>query len=279
MNRAQDLNRAEDWQVPPVENHNNQPLLAEPFRLTTHFFVTNGATSWTDHSHLEHELLWAEHGSVQVRTQSRAWRLSPGLALLIPSGTVHRVASDATAALGATHINPHFFSQSWETPTLMSVAPALRELLLHENQNDMPQDHRARAQQVCLDLLQPASSRRTEVPVPSDPRVVPLVEKVLAQPHDSRSLEQWAIVLKVSPRTITRIFSAETQMSFVQWRIAVRMEEAVAQLMNGRAVQQVSRHLGYASVSTFVATFRRIMGVTPGAVAEGREPAAMSLSG
>lgn len=264
--------------MPLAEMQKNNPLFAEPFHFTTHFFVTNGAASWTDHSHHEHELLWAERGSVQVRVQSRAWRLSPGLALWIPSGTVHQVASDATVALGATHIDPHSCSRIWDAPILMSVTPALRELLIHENRTNMPDEYRARAQRVCLDLLTPASSRRTEVPFPTDPRVLRLVNEVLAHPRDSRSLEHWAIALHVSPRTITRIFSAETQMSFVQWRIAVRMQEAVAQLMNGRAVQQVSRHLGYTSVSTFVATFRRIVGVTPGAVAANNQPSSMSLS-
>lgn len=264
--------------MPLAEKQENNAIFAEPFHFTTHFFITNGAASWTDHSHDEHELLWAESGSVQVRVQSHVWRLSPGLALWIPSGTVHQVASDASVALGATHIDPHSCSRIWDTPILMTITPALRELLIHENRTDMPDQFRARAQRVCLDLLTPASSRRSEVPFPTDPRVLRLVNEVLARPRDSRSLEHWATTLNVSPRTITRIFSAETQMSFVQWRIAVRMQEAVAQLMNGHAVQQVSRHLGYTSVSTFVATFRRIVGVTPGAVAANNQHSAMSLS-
>lgn len=250
----------------------------EPFHLSTSFFDTDGATAWTDHSHREHELLWVERGSVQVRVQSRLWRLSRGHALWVPAGAVHRVTSDAAVALGATHIDPLACPQAWDAPTLMSVTPALRELLLHDTQNDMPDEYRARAQRVCIDLLTPASVRRPEVLLPTDPRVKRLVNEVLAHPRDSRSLEHWAMVLNLSPRTITRIFSAETQMSFVQWRIAVRMGEAVAQLMNGRSVQQVSRHLGYASASTFVATFRRTIGTTPGTIVADATSPAMCLS-
>lgn len=62
------------------------PIFAEPFHLRTSFFDTHGAVSWSDHSHHEHELLWVERGSVQVRVQSRLWLLSRGLALWLPSG-------------------------------------------------------------------------------------------------------------------------------------------------------------------------------------------------
>lgn len=261
-----------------VATNEERRIFDEPFHLSTSFFDTDGAADWMDHSHQEHELLWVERGSVQVRVQSRLWRLSRGLALWVPAGTVHRVNSDAAVALGATHIDPLSCPQAWDAPTLMSITPVLRELLLHDTQNDMPDDYRARAQKVCIDLLTPASVRRPEVLLPTDPRVTCLVNEVLAHPRDSRSLEHWAMVLNVSPRTITRIFTAETHMSFAQWRIAVRMGEAVAQLMSGRAVQQVSRHLGYASVSTFVATFRRTMGVTPGTIAADRLAAPLSLS-
>lgn len=261
-----------------VETHEEHPILAEPFHLRTSFFNTHGAISWTDHSHHEHELLWVERGSVQVRVQSRLWLLSRGLALWVPSGTVHRVRADAAVALGATHINPLSCTRAWDVPLLMSVAPALRGLLLHDTQNDMPDEYRARAQQVCIDLLTPASVRRPELPIPTDSRVSRLVNEVLARPRDSRSLEQWAAVLNVSPRTITRIFSVEIQMSFAQWRIAVRMREAVSQIMRGRPVQQVSRNLGYSSVSSFVTTFRRTIGVTPGTIAAPAESAPLHLS-
>lgn len=241
-------------------------IVDAPFHLSTSFIESDSAIGWMAHSHHEHELLWVDRGSVRVRVQSRVWRLSRGLALWIPSGMVHRVIADAPVALGATHINPLSSAEAWDEPTLMAVTPAMRELLLHDIQNDMPDEYRARAQQVCIDLLTPASDHSPAMVVPADPRVTLLVDEVLARPRDSRSLEDWAAKLNISSRTLTRIFSAETQMSFVQWRIAVRMREAVSLLMNGWGVQQVGRHLGYASVSTFVSTFRRVIGVTPGAI-------------
>lgn len=270
--------RTKDKTLTLIATEQDHRIVAAPFHLNTSFFDTAGAIGWMAHSHYEHELLWVERGSVRVRVQSRVWRLSRGLALWIPSGFTHRVAADDAVSLGATHISPLSSPQAWDIPTLMTVTPAMRELLLHDTRNDMPDENRARAQRVCLDLLTPASDRSPAFIVPTDPRVTRLVDEVLAHPRDSRSLSDWAGILNVSPRTLTRIFSAETQTSFVQWRIAVRMREAVSLLMNDQPVQQVSRHLGYSSVSTFVATFRRVIGVTPGAVASEGRPAALYVS-
>lgn len=258
--------------------HEDDRIVEEPFHLSTSFFDTSDPISWVAHSHYEHELLWVDRGSVRVRVDTGVWRLSRGLALWVPSGSIHRVISDAAVALGATHISPSSCPQAWDAPTLMTVTPAMRELLLHDTQNDMPDEHRARAQRVCIDLLTPASVLRPTLIVPTDPRVTPLVDEVLAHPRDSRSLEDWAAALNISSRTLTRIFTHEAQTSFVQWRIAVRMREAISQLMSGRSVQQVSRHLGYASVSTFVATFRRVIGVTPGEIVTESKSPAMQLS-
>lgn len=249
-------------------------IVDDALHLSTSFIDSASAIGWMAHEHREHELLWVEQGSVRVRVQSRVWRLSRGLALWIPAGMTHRVVADAAVMLGATHINPNSCAHVWDTPTLMAVTPAMRELLLHDIQNDMPDEYRARVQQVCIDLLTPASDRSPAMVVPTDPRVSALVDEVLSRPRDSRSLEDWAAKLNISSRTLTRIFSAETQMSFVQWRIAVRMREAVSLLMSGWGVQQVGRHLGYASVSTFVSTFRRVIGVTPGAIGGAARPQA-----
>lgn len=261
-----------------VATDEDHRIVAAPFHLSTSFFDTAGPIGWMEHSHLEHELLWVERGSARVRVQSRVWRLSRGLALWIPSGMPHRVTADDAVALGATHISPISSPQIWDAPTLMTVTPAMRELQLHDTRNDMPDESRARAQRVCIDLLTPASDRSPSFIVPTDVRVSRLVDEVLAHPRDSRSLGDWAAILNISPRTLTRIFSAETQTSFVQWRIAVRMREAVSLLMNGQPVQQVSRQLGYSSVSTFVASFRRVIGMTPGSIAAEGRPASMYLS-
>ncbi|MET0955068.1 MAG: cupin domain-containing protein, partial [Cryobacterium sp.] len=124
---------------------------APSFPLSTQMFDADNAIGWAPHSHFAHELLWVEQGSVHVRVDAQVWKLSLGLALWIPAGTVHRVTADVAVSLGATHIDAHSSARPWAAPTLMTVTPALREMLLHDAQNDMPDEHRERVQQVCID--------------------------------------------------------------------------------------------------------------------------------
>ncbi|MGK2243562.1 MAG: AraC-like DNA-binding protein, partial [Rhodococcus sp. (in: high G+C Gram-positive bacteria)] len=128
----------------------------------------------------------------------------------------------------------------------------------------MPAEQRLRAQQVCVDLLTPASAPHFDVPIPRDPRLRMLVDKVLSDPADDRSLDQWAHVLNLSRRTVTRIFAAELALSFAQWRTLVRMSTALGMLGTGMSVNAVSRRVGYGTSSSFIAAFRKTVGYTPG---------------
>ncbi|TKR55717.1 AraC family transcriptional regulator [Allopusillimonas ginsengisoli] len=63
---------------------------------------------------------------------------------------------------------------------------------------------------------------------------------------------------------MTRRLVAETGFSFTEWRQRVRLLKALERLVAGRSVTAVALDLGYDNVSTFIALFKRIFGVTPG---------------
>jgi AraC-like DNA-binding protein len=67
----------------------------------------------------------------------------------------------------------------------------------------------------------------------------------------------------LSRRTITRHFRAETGMSIVEWRQIARLQRALELLGEGESVTTVAITLGYDSVSSFIALFRRLIGTTP----------------
>ena len=56
---------------------------------------------------------------------------------------------------------------------------------------------------------------------------------------------------------------AETGLTFGQWRERLRMQAAMPLLADGLTVETVARRTGYASASSFVAAFHRVVGVTP----------------
>ena len=65
----------------------------------------------------------------------------------------------------------------------------------------------------------------------------------------------------VSRRTFTRLFRAQTGVSFAAWRQQVCMLAAITRLSDGQPVTRVAFDLGYASA--FTSAFRRILGETP----------------
>jgi AraC-like DNA-binding protein len=88
---------------------------------------------------------------------------------------------------------------------------------------------------------------------------------LLEQPGDPRTLDEWAPSTNASPRTLARLFVAETGLTFGAWRQQARVLEAMGRLGGGQAVTDVALDLGYDSVSAFSAMFRRAAGVSPSA--------------
>ena len=77
------------------------------------------------------------------------------------------------------------------------------------------------------------------------------------------SQEQLATVAGLSPRTIQRLFLAETGLPFAQWRQRLRLLHGATALGEGKSVTEAGLEAGYAGTSAFIAAFRRHFGVTP----------------
>ncbi|WP_342212545.1 AraC family transcriptional regulator [Serratia fonticola] len=67
----------------------------------------------------------------------------------------------------------------------------------------------------------------------------------------------------MSRRTFTRVFRAQTGVSFSEWRQQACLLAAITRLNNGESVTRVALDLGYGSSSAFTALFRRVLGVPP----------------
>jgi len=102
------------------------------------------------------------------------------------------------------------------------------------------------------------------LPMPSDARLIPVTDALSTHPADPRSLEDWAMEVGASTRTLTRLFTAETGMTFREWRQQVRLLEALTRLGEGHPVTNVAMDLGYDSQSAFISMFKRALGKTPG---------------
>ena len=117
--------------------------------------------------------------------------------------------------------------------------------------------------EVLLDEMRRVPHEPLHLPMPLDRQLLRIAQAVLEQPHDNRSLDDWASLGGLSARSLSRLFRVETALSFAQWRQQARLSRGLEQLAEGIPVAAVADALGYVSVSAFVAMFRRNFGQPP----------------
>lgn len=226
------------------------------------FPLTRGE-GFSRHVHEEHQLAWTARGALTVATAERVWVLPRSRALWIPAGVHHSVDVAVAVRMYSVYFPVARPVIRWPEPTVVAVSPLLGELIMHLADPDQQGPARRRAEALVLDLLDPVAVAPLRTPQPEDDRARAVADALLVAPDDARSLAAWGRTVGASERTLSRRFTAETGMSFTEWRTRARMVAALPLLADGGAIATVGRAVGYANPSAFIAAFRRTFGVTP----------------
>ncbi|MBR0673703.1 AraC family transcriptional regulator [Neoroseomonas soli] len=228
------------------------------------------------HSHDRAQLLYAITGIMRVTTDAARFTVPPARALWLPAGLPHAVAMPGGLAMRALFLRSDAAKRAGpERPAVLSVSPLLRELILAACAEPLEWDEQGRGGHLAALILEEIAHAPTlplAVPQPRDPRLLRLVAALAANPASPLTLEDWASGTGASPRTLRRLFQAETGMGFARWRQALRLAEAAALLANGSPPARAAAAVGYSSGPAFGAAFRAVFGITPGRAGEGRRP-------
>ena len=113
--------------------------------------------------------------------------------------------------------------------------------------------------------LHRAEDSATFIPLPHEPRCRRAADIVLGDPTGAHEIETLAREVGTSARTLSRLFSSETQLSFKSWCQRARIAAAIERLSTEAnvSVKQLASDLGYASVPAFSHAFRQVTGKTP----------------
>lgn len=234
-----------------------------PFGILGYDEVVACDTTWDEHSHAFHELLWNERGASTAVVGARVWTITPSLGLWMPAGTLHSGSAVAGTWFRAGFFGFHTTPSISDVPVTVEITPLLRLLLERSRTEDLTPPARERTDAVILDLLAP-SPRELMLTVPDHPLLAPVVAALMADTSDPTTLEEWARRIGVSSRTLARAFEASTGVGFRTWVTTARSHHAVALLAEGQRVEDVAVQVGFRSASAFTAAFRRVTGVTPG---------------
>ncbi len=240
----------------------------DPLRPILSFaWSTEGPHRIPSHRHPRAQITYPTSGVYRITTPVGDWVVPPGQAIWIPSNIAH--VSYSTSAVNTLML---FVDESHTTSLpsecfVFSVSPLLEELLnkaIKYGNQYSPGGKESNLARVMLDELSELQAAPLHLPLAKDKRVQRIIEILISDPANTMSLDELAGQVGASERTVARIFSKETGMTFSEWRKQLRLLEAIDRLGQGQSVTQIALDLGYSNSSAFIAMFSRTLGMTPG---------------
>ncbi len=224
----------------------------------------------TLHDHDEAQLIFAASGTMQISTTSGRWLVPPQLAVWVPAGMPHAVdvLSDAEHwmiywhAAAAREWAP---SVSLDRAFALRVTPLLRELIFAAFAGEAPPGRTGLVLRLILHELTETPDAPTFLPLPGSAIGRWVAELALADPGCRLDVGDLASRAATSVRTISRLFPAETGLTFKAWRQRARIVPAIDRLAAGDTISQAAAHAGFASAAGFCFAFRQVTSVTPAA--------------
>ena len=251
----------------PARHAQRLTVEQEPF-LTVRSFASGCSSGYVieTHRHAWHQLVYACAGAMTVYGGIIHDDRPPGKAVFIPAGCTHSIRMWGNVAVRSLYF-PESAALVFEECRVLSVTPLLRELILRVVEC-AALDSRIPSHQsllnVLLDEMNIAPVAPLMLPLPEDARALAVARHVLACPTAAETLDELARRYGAGRRTLERLFSLETGLSFGLWRQKVRMLDSIRLLAEGKSVTEAAFDTGYASVSAFIAAFRHTFGCTPG---------------
>lgn len=225
------------------------------------------------HDHAVNQLIAPGLGVLQVATATGTWVVPPHRAVWIPAGVAHAHEAHGPSELRTLCFPAEVNPLGLDRPAVLAVTPLLREVVAvltgaaHVPDRDRPPTdaQRRNLERVALDQLQRVEALPLELPAPRDARLRDVAALLAADPGDERTLAELGAAVGAAERTLSRLFRAETGMSFPQWRGQLRLHHSLKLLARGASVTEAAAACGYATPSAFIEAVRHAFGTTPGA--------------
>jgi AraC-like DNA-binding protein len=218
------------------------------------------------HQHQRGQLLFTRQGCTRITLAQQLCLLPPSRAAWIPPGVVHRAEMQQSVDYRSIYLTPALCAELPQQVCVIEVSPLLRAVLepiAHADfDTDWQQGKFVHLLGLCLSEIRDAVQQPMLLPLPWDKRLAPLLATLEQMPPELQVLEQQ---IGASGRTIGRIFQRETGMSYQQWRQQWRLMRAIELLATGRNIGYSAFDLRFASNSAFIAFFKEMTGITPGA--------------
>ncbi len=220
------------------------------------------------HAHDEAQLIFAASGTMQVYTKSGRWLVPPQLAVWVPARVPHRVdvLSDTENWMiywRASASREWAPSASLARAFALRVTPLLRELIFAAFEAAATPGKTELVVRLILHELTETPDAPTFLPLPESTIGRRIADLALADPQNRLDIDELASRAATSVRTISRLFPAETGLTFKAWRQRARIVLAIGQLSAESTIAEVAIRSGFASTAAFCFAFRQVTKLTP----------------
>lgn len=209
---------------------------------------------------------YAVTGVMEARVEGRRFLCPPHYATWIPADALHACHNRENVKFVSIYIDRDLCVGMPETACTLALSPLIKAILadfagrrirVPETEADQ------RLALVLVDQLVKAPRRASFLPVSDDDLLQPVIAALQADPSDRRSLAEWARLLQITEKTLSRRFQGQLGISFNEWRQRLKLVASLSLIEDGRSVQSIATTLGYNSPSAFIAMFRRQTGTSP----------------
>jgi AraC-like DNA-binding protein len=220
------------------------------------------------HAHGEAQLIFAASGTMQVYTSAGRWLVPPQLAVWAPAGVPHQIELLSDTELWMIYWHPAALrkwarSKSLNCEFALKITPLLRELIFAAFEADAAPERGELVVRLILHELTETPDAPTFLPLPASVIGRRVADLAMADPQVNLDIDELALRAATSARTISRLFPAETGLTFKAWRQRARIVFAIDQLSAGSSISQVAAHTGFANTAAFSFAFRQVTRMTP----------------
>jgi len=246
---------------PPLRTYSSLPRSVSP--LSGEF---KAMTEIPNHSHPWSQLAYSSKGIMHIVTDAGTFVIPPEQALWLPPNIYHQHFCKNEVSYRSLHIDPVLSEILGDKVRPLTIDPLLRSLILEItswSKDYQETEQSKRLIQVLIDRLAIAQSNELFMPTINDKRLLPIIEKLNHQPANKLTIEQWALKVGASSRTLNRLFNKHYGMGFSRWKQKLRILKSLEMLNTNAQLVDIAFELGYESTSAFITGFKKQLGCSP----------------
>ncbi len=234
--------------------------------VTTFLENIKNAKCANSHSHSRAQLISCNTGIMEVVTKNNIWIVNSFQSVWISSNEEHQVYFPNNVKVVSAFIDESKIDNlpkdtfAFENSNFLNSI--LEKITSFSNPNKLTEQQN-RVIDVFLDELSLLKPSTTFLPTSQDKRLKKILDHLINDIASKHTIDYYANLLFISPRTLSRLFNKELGMSFGNWKMRLKLIEAVKQLGENKSVKEIAFNLGYENVSSFITIFKKHFGKTP----------------